>query len=57
MQQSRRGYAATLVQNDLKLAQYLDTGREFFLTDGALREGQDVDDDALRRAAGPRKRR
>ncbi len=36
MQQSRPGYAAALVQNDPKLAEYLDTGREFILTDGAL---------------------
>ena len=36
MQQPRPGYAAALVQNDPKLAEYLDTGREFILTDGAL---------------------
>ncbi len=36
MQQSRPGYAAALVQNDPKLAEYLDAGREFILTDGAL---------------------
>ncbi len=36
MQQSRPGYAATLAQKDPKLAEYLDTGREFILTDGAL---------------------
>ncbi len=36
MQQPRPGYASALVQNDPKLAEYLDTGREFILTDGAL---------------------
>ncbi len=36
MQQSRPGYAAALGQNDPELAEYLDTGREFILTDGAL---------------------
>ncbi len=36
MQQSRPGYATALAQNDPKLADYLDTGREFILADGAL---------------------
>ena len=36
MQQSRPGYEAALQQNDAKMAEYLDTGRELIITDGAL---------------------
>ena len=36
MQQSRPGYAAALQQNDSKMAEYLDGGRELIMTDGAL---------------------
>lgn len=36
MQQSRPGYAAALQQNDEKMAEFLDTGRELIMVDGAL---------------------
>ena len=36
MQQSRPGYAVALQQNDEKMAEFLDTGREFIMADGAL---------------------
>lgn len=36
MQQSRPGYAAALRKNDAKMAEFLDTGREFVMADGAL---------------------
>ena len=36
MQQARPGYAAALQQNDEKMAEFLDTSREFIMTDGAL---------------------